>query len=191
MVSSFQRAVRMSTDPYQANHAGNVGHSEKQTDRHIASDTESLYDRRSPESKRWIGARDAKLDQREEPHPRKLQRVTKPVSEGTRVAGVGLKILRYKSFFPFGKPTSTIGLVCAQLESEQAHEYRGNALKQKYPLPIRQACASPKRTHDPAGKRPAENTSNRYRCHEQSNHLRTSPGRKPIDQVKDRSRHQA
>src|SRR5262249_42595553 len=158
---------------YQANHTGNIGHCEKQPDGHIASDTEFLYDRRSPESKCWIGACQAELDQREQPHLRELQRVAKPVVPGTRVAVVGLKILRYKSFFLFGKPTSTIGLVCEDLESEQSHEYRGNALKQKYPLPIREACSSPERTHDPAGKRPAQNTGNRYRAYEQSNHLRT------------------
>src|SRR5262249_54435482 len=131
------------------------------------------------------------LDQREQPHPRELQCVAKPVVPGTRVAVVGLKILQYKSFFLFGKPTSTIGLVCEDLESEQSHEYRRNALKQKYPLPIRETYSSTERTHDPAGKRPAQNTSNRYRGYEQSNHLRTSPGREPIGQVKDRTRQQA
>src|SRR5262249_23013155 len=125
----------------------------------------------SPECKRWIGACQAELDQREEPHLRELQRVTKPVVPWTRGEVVGLEILRYKSFFSFGKPTSTIGLVCEHLASEQSHEYRGNALQQKYPLPIREACSSSERIHDPAGKRPAQKTSNRYRGCEQPNHL--------------------
>ena len=64
MVSPLQRTVRMPTDAYQTNYTSDVRYGGEEANRRVAPHAESFDDRRSPESERWIGTGQAKLNER-------------------------------------------------------------------------------------------------------------------------------
>ena len=92
VISPLEPPVGTSADQHQRDHRGDVRHRREQADRRVARHAHAADDRRAPEAERRVGADQAEVDQRQQPHARIPERVAEPVRAMSGAPSVGLEI---------------------------------------------------------------------------------------------------
>src|SRR6516165_6274469 len=92
MVATLQRAVGMAAHQRHPDHCADVWHAGEHADRQRAAHADGLNDAGNPKSDGYVRGDGAEVDDRQEPQPRKLQRLGESMLAWTSLVVIGLEI---------------------------------------------------------------------------------------------------